>query len=66
MAVICPECDTPIVVDTEEVEEGETIQCEECGADLEVVSIDPVELMALDHEGYDEEEPAHVDDEDEE
>ena len=28
MAVLCPECDSPISVDTEEVEQGETIQCE--------------------------------------
>ncbi len=36
MAVVCPECDNPIVVDVDEVEEGETVQCEECGMDLEM------------------------------
>ena len=36
MAVVCPECDNPIVIDTDEVEEGETVQCDECGIDLEV------------------------------
>jgi alpha-aminoadipate/glutamate carrier protein LysW len=29
MAVVCPECDNPIVVDVDEVEEGETVQCDE-------------------------------------
>ena len=43
MAVVCPECDNPITVDADEVEEGETVQCDECGADLEVVSVDPIE-----------------------
>lgn len=64
MAVLCPECDTPIVVDADEVEEGETVTCEECGTELEVVSLDPVELAPIEDEGYDDEEPTH-DDEDE-
>ncbi len=66
MAVTCPECDNPIVVDAEEVEEGETVQCDECGADLEIVSIDPVEVALVDDGGYDDEDSAHVDEEEEE
>jgi len=64
MAVLCPECDTPIVVDADEVEEGESVTCEECGTELEIVSLDPVELAPIEDEGYDDEEPTH-DDEDE-
>jgi alpha-aminoadipate carrier protein LysW len=48
MAVVCPECDNPIVVDTDEVEEGETVHCEECGLELEVISTDPLELAPVD------------------
>jgi len=66
MAVVCPECDNPIVVDVDEVEEGETVQCDECGADLEVVSVDPLELAAIDDSGYDDEDVTHTDEEDEE
>lgn len=55
MAVVCPECDNPIVVDTDEVEEGETVQCEECGIDLEVVSVEPLELAPVEEAGYDDE-----------
>lgn len=40
--VECPECYGSISL--EDVMEGEIIQCEECGVDLEVVSIDPIEL----------------------
>ena len=56
MAVVCPECDNPLDVDVDDVEEGEIIQCDECGIDLEVVSSDPLELAAVDEEGYDDEE----------
>jgi alpha-aminoadipate carrier protein LysW len=66
MAVVCPECDNPITVDADEVEEGETVQCDECGMDLEVVSVDPLELAAVDVAGYDDEDPMHTDDEEEE
>ena len=66
MSVVCPECDNPLDIDTEDVEEGEIIQCDECGTDLEVVSSDPLELAAVDEEGYDDEEDAAVADEDDE
>jgi alpha-aminoadipate carrier protein LysW len=66
MAVVCPECDNPITVDADEVEEGETLQCDECGSDLEVVSVEPLELVAIDEVAYDDEDTSHVGDEDEE
>jgi len=66
MAVVCPECDNPIVLDADEVEEGETVQCDECGADLEVVSVDPIELAAIDDAGYDDEDSTPVEDEEDE
>ena len=66
MAVVCPECDNPIVIDTDEVEEGETVTCDECGTDLEIVSVDPLEIAPVDSEGYDDEELTRGADEDEE
>ena len=66
MAVVCPECDTPILVDPDEVEEGETVQCDECGMELEVVSIDPLELAPIDIVGYDDEDDTLAIEEDEE
>ncbi len=66
MAVVCPECDNPIVVDVDEVEEGETVQCDECGMDLEIVSVDPLELVAVDDVGYDDEDTTHAAEEEEE
>ncbi|MEO6806337.1 MAG: hypothetical protein ABI286_01045 [Edaphobacter sp.] len=66
MAVVCPECDNPIVVDVDEVEEGETVQCDECGMDLEIVSVDPLELAAVDVSGYDDEDSIATQEEEDE
>ncbi|MBK7707747.1 MAG: hypothetical protein IPN69_06025 [Acidobacteria bacterium] len=40
---ICPECDEEVYVDADS-EQGDVVSCDECGADLEVVGLDPVEL----------------------
>ena len=66
MAAVCPECDNPIILNADEVEEGETLQCEECGIDLEVVSVEPLELAPVDEAGYDDEDtPRMIEDDDE-
>jgi alpha-aminoadipate/glutamate carrier protein LysW len=65
MAVVCPECDNPITIDPDEVEEGEAVVCDECGLELEVVSVDPLELAAVDAAGYDDEDDTHLVEEDE-
>lgn len=57
MALVCPECDNPLTIDADAVDEGETVTCDECGTDLEVVSLDPLEVAPVDTEGYDDEEP---------
>ena len=49
----CPECEAEIDEDFEDV--GEIISCPECGVELEVISVDPVEFDL-----------APIDDEDEE
>jgi alpha-aminoadipate carrier protein LysW len=66
MAVVCPECDNPLFIDVDEVEEGETLQCDECGVDLEIVSVDPIEVTPVDDAGYDDEEDAHFDEDEDE
>lgn len=67
MSVVCPECDNPLDIDVDDVEEGEVISCDECGTELEVVSSDPLELAPVDDEGYEDEDDEDVrDDEDEE
>lgn len=66
MAVVCPECDNPLDIDVDDVEEGEIVQCDECGTDLEVVSSDPLELAPVDEEGYDEEDDEPITEDDDE
>ena len=61
----CPECDAMIDVEEDLVEEGQSIECPECGADLEVVSTDPVELDILSRGEDDEDEDADIDDKEE-
>jgi alpha-aminoadipate carrier protein LysW len=51
--VLCPECDTDLDIEEEEVDEGEVISCPECGTDFEVVTTSPLELKAVE-EGYEE------------
>jgi alpha-aminoadipate carrier protein LysW len=52
--VLCPECETNLDVEEEDVDEGEVISCPECGTDFEVVTASPLELKAVE-EGYVEE-----------
>ena len=53
----CPECDAEVHVDTD-ADKGDIMSCEECGTDLEIVGLDPVELDIVEDEdlGDDEEE----------
>jgi alpha-aminoadipate carrier protein LysW len=55
--VTCPVCDGAIDVDEEDVDEGDSISCDECGADLKVIGTDPLELESAEEvEEEDEEE----------
>ena len=53
--VYCPECETDLDIQEDEVDEGEIVSCPECGTDFEVVTVNPLELKAVE-EGYEEEE----------
>ncbi len=62
---LCLECDSPLDIDVDEVEEGDVILCDECGTEFEVVSTDPLELARVDEEGYEDEDKV-VEEEEEE
>ncbi len=55
---VCPECEAAVDVDEENIEEGQTLDCPECGAELEVVNTNPVELDVISNEEEEEEEEA--------
>ena len=61
----CPECEA--VIDEEFEDVGEIISCPECGVELEVISVDPVEfdLAPIDDEEDDEFRFDDADDEEE-
>ena len=44
----CPVCEADIDIDEEEVDEGENVGCDECGADLKVLGKTPLELFPAD------------------
>jgi alpha-aminoadipate/glutamate carrier protein LysW len=48
--VLCPECDTDLDIEEDEVDEGEIVSCPECGTDFEVVTANPVELKPVEDE----------------
>ena len=43
----CPECEASIDAEEDDVEEGQRIDCQECGAELEVVNTNPLELEVI-------------------
>jgi len=51
----CPECDADVHVDTD-TDKGESVSCEECGVELEVVGLDPVELDIVEEDDLDDDE----------
>jgi alpha-aminoadipate carrier protein LysW len=66
--VTCPVCDGNIDVDEEDVDEGDTLSCDECGAALKVLSTDPLELESAEdlEEDEEEDEDGFAEDEEEE
>jgi alpha-aminoadipate carrier protein LysW len=42
----CPECEATIEIE-DDVEEGAKLDCPDCGAELEVVNTNPVELDVI-------------------
>ena len=52
--VNCPECETDLDIEEDEVDEGEVVSCPECGSDFEVITANPIELKPVDEEGYEE------------
>jgi len=62
--VVCPECESDIDVDADEVEEGEIVSCPECGSDFEVVNAEPLELSKVEEEYEEDDEEEEKDEED--
>lgn len=62
----CPLCNAEIDVDEEELDEGDSLICEECGANLNVSGVSPLELTPdADDDDDDDEDDGEYDDYDE-
>jgi alpha-aminoadipate carrier protein LysW len=68
----CPECDGELDIDEYDVDKGDLLSCPECGTNLEVVNVSPLEFESApededeDDEDLEDEEPEDEDDTDEE
>ena len=47
---ICPECDAEIEVDEFDVDKGDELSCPECGSNLEITGLSPLELELADED----------------
>ena len=64
--VTCPECDGAIDIEEEDIDEGDVLSCDECGASLKVLGKNPLELESADEVDADDDEEDDDEDEDEE
>jgi alpha-aminoadipate carrier protein LysW len=62
----CPVCDSDIDVEEDDVDEGDNLSCDECGADLRVVGTNPLEIESADEDDEDEDEDLKEEDDEEE
>jgi alpha-aminoadipate carrier protein LysW len=53
--VNCPLCNAAIDVDEDELDEGDALICEECGANLTVTGVSPLELTPGEDEDFEDE-----------
>jgi alpha-aminoadipate carrier protein LysW len=61
----CPECEHDLDVELDEVEEGDVVACEECGTEYEVVGVEPLELVRVDDDLDEDDEPFEEEEEEE-
>jgi len=59
--VYCPECETDLDIEEDEVDEGAVVSCPECGSDFEVITVNPIELKMVGEDEIDEEEEEEED-----
>ncbi len=64
--VTCPKCDSDIDVEEDELDEGDSITCDECGVTAKVLGLNPLELETEGTADADDEDDDDLDDDDEE
>lgn len=46
----CPECESPLDFEPDEVDEGDVVVCDECGTEFEVITTEPLEIAKVEDE----------------
>jgi alpha-aminoadipate carrier protein LysW len=62
----CPECDGELDIDEYDVDKGDLLSCPECGTNLEVVNVSPLEFESAPEDEDDEDEELEEEDLDDE
>jgi alpha-aminoadipate/glutamate carrier protein LysW len=62
---ICPECESALDFEADEVDEGDVVVCDECGAEFEVITTDPLEIAKVDDDYADEDDDHSAEEEEE-
>jgi alpha-aminoadipate/glutamate carrier protein LysW len=63
---VCPECESDLDFEVDEVEEGDTVICDECGSEFEIVATEPLELAKIDDDDLEDDDEDFSDEEEEE
>lgn len=63
---ICPECESALDFEADEVDEGDIVVCDECGTEFEVITTDPLEIVKVDDDYEDDEDVVRGKEEEEE
>lgn len=64
--VYCPECETDLDIEEDEVDEGAVVSCPECGSDFEVITVNPIELKMVGEDEVDDDEEEDEEEKDKE
>jgi alpha-aminoadipate/glutamate carrier protein LysW len=62
---VCPECESDLDFEIDEIEEGDTVVCDECGTEFEIVATEPLELAKIDDEDLEDEDEDYEEEEEE-
>ncbi len=60
--VLCPECESDLDIEEDEVDEGEIVSCPECGSEFEVITTNPLELNPVEEDEEEEKDEEEAED----
>jgi len=49
-SVVCPDCCAPLKFDPKTLSVGDILECQNCGTESEVISLEPIKLQIVEEE----------------